>query len=328
MVKTIIVLSGVVSLFNLAAEVPFGKEGRTPGSLDLIGSSADATSRDRSPIDLVAFPDARTLFFGMKGSHEQRDVKVGFRTKDGADLSKLEQATTFQRLGFDGTYAFDDFWALSVEAGYLLSEKLDAFPDNKGKTGFGDPTFSVLYRMMDMPRDGYDMNLFLGMSPKLQKNKDSSSTEKGTNGKGRTDVRAGIELGRGILDFRWAVDMSLFSRGKEEFELAGGDVDTTTAYTEVALGGALQWRAISGIAVDLRANVNRTFERKSSDGFDISSVLEYGLDTSLNVPLWDGGFVVTGVSQVWGSANGETIDRKIISDYSMYAFHLGLVGSF
>ena len=288
-----------------------------------------AVPRDRKPTDLVVFPNSGKFFWGIIGGFVKKGGETE-RSRDGMVLFKGDTSDILQVLNFNGVYAIDDLWALSLETTYLISRKNEINSEIDKYAGLGDPTFSLLYRMMDMSKDGYDMNLSLGFSPKLLEAKDPQpSAQEGSNGKGRTDFGVGIEWGKRYLGFSWALSMALFHRGKEARDSFEGGTYTSSAYREAVFGGRLQWATVSGMMMGLDGNILRSSKWRTSSGLDDMTKSEYGLGASLAFPVRKGSFVKLGIAQAWDKHDGVFEEMSSSVDNQIdRTFHLGLIGQF
>ena len=242
--------------------------------------------------------------------------------------------------------AFSDSWAASISAEEAFSSttKITYGPATTingtsveyKSSGFSDPEFGIIHRLMDISRDRYDMNISINYSPKLQNAKDASVDKKGNNARGGSTLETSLQWGRRGKDFSWAVGFSLERNGETESkDVEDGDTTKVTSHSTLSASGAFQWQLSPKVSLDLSLLLGSTgeFDVKYEDGSYLSykSAASTTLGGSANILLKNEIYLVVGLAgskigdRNVSDENGDVLNN---TEHSAGTFNIGVVAQF
>ena len=173
-------------------------------ALMLVSSMAFAkrypASAGKTPADLVPFPDAGK----------------GWVTLDIGSKSNVFKPTEEPRVKARNTsvtpsfiYAFNSNIAATFDIGFVSGKTLNVQGNDKNKiSGVTNPTFGVVYRVLDSAKNNNDLNIGLSISPTIGKKVVKQKVDRN---------QENAVSGNNVIDFNvaWAKNISSFAVGAE-----------------------------------------------------------------------------------------------------------------
>ena len=264
-----------------------------------LSSYAEDTS-DRKVTDLILFPNQGEIFTSLNIYSLTSEYEWIYLS---SNFLKSENEITGTEIS--AMYSFTDQWAATISLDYVTSDKTKATygpaTTISGTTseyesdGLKDPNFSITYRAMDTQDDGYDLNLSIKISPKLQDAKGSTTKTDGNVAKGATNSSVAIEWGKRNGYFSWATSLALTSNGEAESkDVDDGDITKVDSHGTFSISGKFQWQLTERLNLSTGLDISNTGDYRVSysdgDYFDYESAsilsLTIGTDIKLTESLY------------------------------------------
>lgn len=314
------------------------EETNKKSSLPDTSEVANLNEYSRTPIDLILFPDENKTFAGFSYSSTVLRYKVDYQTTE-----YLDAEIRSTELDVAVMHSLDDYWAIGVSVEQLFSSKSEVTygpgSTRNGETseskssGLSDPSFSVTYRIMDVSRDRYDMNLTFDYSPKMQEAKGATSNTNGNNAKGGDTFSIGATWGRRSVDSSWAFGVTLNSYGESKSkDPDDGDITKVESYSTLGLTGSWQWIVSKKLAWDLgifygsSGEYRITFDDGSYNDYDSATIFSIG--GTANITVGNKKYITAGItSSAMGERSIKSSSNITLTDTDRAAgtFSLGFV---
>lgn len=210
----------------------------------------------RNITDLQPFPNSKEFYLNtfFLFSHNSADT-----------TSFQNISSNSNSLIFDLTGAVTSNISLGVSYAYLLSNKVEVDGIEKGNSkGAYDPTFSTTFRLMDLERNKYDINLGFSYSPNLKDSKNATETTEGNARNSSDTFSAKLSIGRRNEKQSWAYSVILVHQNKGYFLDSKTNEKTNTK----------SWQAVL-LSADYLYKLNNEFSYKIGFGIERTGALNY-----------------------------------------------------
>ncbi len=159
--------------------------------------------------------------------------------------------------------------------------------ESLNSSGFGDPSFGVVWRALEQGPSPVDFDLFGSYSPDWIDSKAPSPNNDGTVARGGSSGTVGAAVGYVTPQFslRGSFNANFYGRS-DTLDLLSGDTLRTDSRTDYVLGLATQWRFNPVFSVN--AGIDHTFASNQNvlnTATDVSHVGEPGDTTALHAAL-------------------------------------------
>lgn len=277
-----------------------------------------------TPIDLILFPEAKTVFLGVDYISRSSSYSIDY---DGDELLNFKGES--DTLTLSSLYGINDKIALGAEISRVFDNSgtttygpgstLDGDKTETNNPGLEDPSFIFIYRFLDVSRDRYDMNIGLTISPSLQSGKYASGSANGNAAKGRDEYTLFIKWGRRDPSFSWALGLNSTSFGKRKMKDAEtGEVLKTSSYSTFEIISDFQWKLSKPFSIELNLayGASGDFTNDYSDGSreEWEHQLYFGFGTTINYQINNSTYIRSKIAGVAGSpADIKTEDGEILT---------------
>jgi len=247
-----------------------------------------AKKYERKATDLILFPEAKKTI--LDANYQSQSNEYVWRY-EGEDYANIE--TTTNSLNLRGLYAINDKIAVGATVSRVIKGKStlkygsastkDGEKLNRESSGFRDVVLEAVYRVMDVSRDRYDMNVGVLLSPGIREAKDPSESKDGNAANGGNEYSLFLKWGRRNLGNQWSVGFQLNNFGESKSKDASTkDVTKTDSYSTIEINGDFQWlisnRFIFGLnmAYQNLGKYTITFADDTYDDYDDAPAFTFG----------------------------------------------------